>query len=957
MNHFIVFLSPLFLFSYVGLIGYATLSLLNTRRTTLQNMLFAPAVGLSVLIITVFTLSWYGIPVKNFASSVAIFLLLISTAILFYKKPLFPIRRYFVYIGLLIIALMITGRFFLSLGLSWFSYLNDDMLNYCLSATYFLNHGYFGPPDISHVVQGKDYSQIYWFMNVTGFWRAGSELLLAWVSAVTHLKPLQVFMPIIVSLHLMIIHAIAGMNYTTRKNWQLPVLSAMLYAMAAMANLGIFYQLIAQADGLVLFVACVTFLMRKSLPNYPKMLLRYGILCAILTTAFAIFYPELCSLFVLSLILYFGVLIVQYIWQKKLKSQQTSRFFLLALIVIIASFILLHSYVFNFFTIIFAQIDHAGQAIDIKTALFPYFLIPSGLADLWGFQAIADLPLEPWLSLTVFLSVILLMMTTVFSVRKLWGDHNACAAAFLSILFLAICFFIKNGDFILFKLSMYFQPFLWSICIALMLKYLKNNTCFYVVFFGFCIINLCSNQIYINRGRGVHESDLPYSFNMNVKTIDATSLFLSDTSSIVLAKMEMLALQNHTLLFPSNNFFESFIHASTYYLDERVKSNHDYRYEYLTVVQPEILSICNRFLLKIDAMYKSACFSLFDSKSCNSFRQLNPILQTTANTLLESSIEQSILNRWHKKSFTNHQPIISKPLNKIHNHLIFIDSALGEHYYLPLDQNNISLYMLEKDYFYPEKTFSALKRYFLFEVLNPVAKSRFVWNITTTLNGDHKNSLPHALVIGKERQQLSLLGHGSARVFSQILVPQMINGQSFIMLDTQQDGQYFEGAPRSGLMKLYGKIVLIDRRQLMGFGRDISFISDEQYQNINAPNILKQFPQDLDNPDLEYSGFYEDGWIGDDAYLYLSSKAANTILKITGSILSLSPILTVWIDGKEIKTQQLVPGDFVFNIPVILNTSKRHCVKLHFSAMQNLPDTRPASAQIKIIGFESIKSS
>ena len=35
--------------------------------------------------------------------------------------------------------------------------------------------------------------------------------------------------------------------------------------------------------------------------------------------------------------------------------------------------------------------------------IFPYFLMPSGLADLWGLQTIAGLPPEPWLSLTIII--------------------------------------------------------------------------------------------------------------------------------------------------------------------------------------------------------------------------------------------------------------------------------------------------------------------------------------------------------------------------------------------------------------------------------------------------------------------------------------------------------------------------------------------------------------------------
>ncbi len=69
----------------------------------------------------------------------------------------------------------------LRFGFNWISYGNDDMANYCLAAERFLHHGYYEIP-LQTELEGRDYTQHYWFMHALQQIRPGSELTIAWIA-------------------------------------------------------------------------------------------------------------------------------------------------------------------------------------------------------------------------------------------------------------------------------------------------------------------------------------------------------------------------------------------------------------------------------------------------------------------------------------------------------------------------------------------------------------------------------------------------------------------------------------------------------------------------------------------------------------------------------------------------------------------------------------------------------
>jgi len=157
---------------------------------------------------------------------------------------------------------------------------------------------------------------------------------------------------------------------------------------------------------------------------------------------------------------------------------------------------------------------------------------------------------------------------------------------------------------------------------------------------------------------------------------------------------------------------------------------------------------------------------------------------------------------------------------------------------------------------------------------------------------------------------------------------------------------------------LYGRSIPADQRRITTFGRDISIISEEQYLAIKPPAKLQNFPSDLANKNLEYSGIYEDGWISEKSFFVLSPSATSKFIKLTGSVPQIddptfSTILKMSVNGKEIGHQNLGLGNFEFKVPVTTLAPKQR-IELSFSKYQTLPgaDGRIAPAKINFIGFE-----
>jgi hypothetical protein len=209
------------------------------------------------------------------------------------------------------------------------------------------------------------------------------------------------------------------------------------------------------------------------------------------------------------------------------------------------------------------------------------------------------------------------------------------------------------------------------------------------------------------------------------------------------------------------------------------------------------------------------------------------------------------------------------------------------------------------------------------------------------------------------------VGRGAARLFSEPVEAQQIAGRQFLMLDLGTPGKRLP-VRRTGLMNWFGTDVGIDTRDVVGRARDVSIVSEEQYQDLKPPSRLIGFDSrgddhPLRNRQLEYCGWYEnDGWVSEEAYCHLTQPPGPQVVVVRGIVPGLTPAfhtsVSLMVDGAEVARTEVVPeidGRFELAAPVATEPGK-HEVRVRFSNYQRLPepDNRPAGARIISIGFE-----
>jgi hypothetical protein len=159
-------------------------------------------------------------------------------------------------------------------------------------------------------------------------------------------------------------------------------------------------------------------------------------------------------------------------------------------------------------------------------------------------------------------------------------------------------------------------------------------------------------------------------------------------------------------------------------------------------------------------------------------------------------------------------------------------------------------------------------------------------------------------------------------------------------------------------MTLFHNDIPLDGRRMVAYARDISAISEAEYAQLAPPDSLKTFPDDLQNPALEFAGIYEDGWVSENAHVRLTAPVQESQVVVRGMLPApdgdgTPPELHILVDGQESVRQVLSPGDFEVRSRAI-EGSGAHRVELRFSASRSLPapDGRVVAAQLHSVGIE-----
>lgn len=926
----IAFLFTLAIFAFWTLVGFAVISVFNPRLRVLQGILVSPALGIAGTILPVFFINRLGIPVKEFGTILLPALALTAVVVLTINRPIFPVKRLLPYLVILVVALALVAHPMFSYGFDWLSVGNDDMANYSLGAQRFLNHGFFDQPNYDDLVSGKDYSLTYWFMHVAAGIRPGSELMIAVFWAFSGLNALQVFMPVIMALHLALIAGVGGMVSGIGNKKQTPLIAMALLALSPLSTLGALYQLIGQVGGLTLLTGAVALLYRP-VPHSQSVfcLVRSAVPAALIFSSLFVWYPEVLPFFGLGWVLYLAV-------QIKFKDTKKVSIVLPALIVGVLVLLALNSYVITALMFILDQTSFGMRSANLSSILFPYFLVPSGIAAFWGLIPFSDDVREPFVSLAIAGGLILFFWLMYYVTTKQIRRADAPISMLIVMLGLGVLLFYQNNDFGLFKLAMFAQPFLVGVVSnELGRMSWRCRSTYATIALSIVLISMAISQyIYVDKSRyegfsGFNEftfgpaSSLNRQFEELIKGIStdtkAAPTLMLDTTNIVLSKFQALYANGIKTLFPSRAFYNNILAMP-------------HKPEYI-----KLTKLTNQYQL--------------NSINGNEFESIKPVLYDNNNILYIYTLTgRDIFNSYTANSKdSNYFTFNTAPVNRLE----FIHSKLGNHYYLG-DRSSTAFYQLENDPLFPGRVFSSLGRHLLFQAINPSEQVRIVMELTSTIAKQFESELPHPRI---ENEVINFVGRGTGRIFSEPMELTNIDSKLYVSIDLGRDGKHLP-SERKGLMLLYGREIPADQRLMTTWARDISLISEKQYQSISPPISLQHFPADLADKNLEYSGIYEDGWISESSFFVLSPSTSSKYIKVVGTVpqikdVNFSTVLKLSLDGKEITSQNLGLGNFEVKVPITSFTPKQR-VALVFSNYQTLPspDGRIIGGKIDFIGFE-----
>jgi hypothetical protein len=924
-------------------LGFAIVGALFSRRNLLQSALLAPVTGMGATMLLVAMLNWV-LPVRYAGPLATLVLAVLSVWLIRRKRVPVSGRLVTPFAGVLLLAALVTGYPFFRFGFNWVSYCNDDMANYCLSAKFLLNHNQWTQPAAQDILTNKDTSLYYWYFDVLSAMRHGVDELLAWVLSLTGLASLQAFMPTILAFQLVLISAAGALVMQGRKYRRAALLTCFAMAFSALIALGSVYQLFGQVGGLAALCGAAAVLLRR-VTGLPK---SERVLAGLLLSSLGLLYPEVLPFLAFSYFAYHFLCVLRR--KERLRDVLATLgpigFYWLTFVNVSAPCTIA--------TLLRQTVD--GTKVKVGAAgLFPYYMTPGAFAYLWGFWGISEAPVGIGLDLSIVSGALLLLIVLIGSLVYAWKLRPV--AFFCPIMLaLALVLFARGVEFGVYKLAMYVQPFLIG-SIALILygfwdaaprsvfrRALLASALVAVIGFG-----ARSQFFYVQRSLGLDGGglvEIPFaSIDGLIAQLEALppkgGITIADTSNIVAMKFE--SAYRSFLYMPTQDVYSSYIHLA---LEERMDPVYWFN-----------KGSVSKLSVDVDKRYQPASFAMHGAlPQDNGFSIDVPVSGNRDFALLESGTQSSVLNRL-TKSPNRTAAVRLTSTSDAPNHLVFISSQFGGSFYAKANRllGQVSMYQVEPDFFYPGSTMQSLGRISLFRVLDPSPQVRLFLEFTSSLNADGRNLIPAAGAIGAGRAVFHAVGRGSGRLISPPITPQRIAGGDYVLLDMGTWGTTFVDR-RSALMRLWGREHVTDNRRIVGFSRDISLMSSEQYDSIRPPSAVQTFPRDLKDKNLEYSGIYEDGWVAEASELVLQPDEDATHLIATALVPSLNGSRTAsWaaldIDGAEIARKTIDSNAVTFDVPFAAKGRRRIGLRFDRSAALPSPDTRPVSAQLRYAGF------
>jgi hypothetical protein len=920
------FMLTLAVFAGFWLIGLSLLAAVRADTTALRVTLTAPALGSCALLLPAFMLSHADIPIEHIALPLLITLLVFAVSLLVIRRPSLPVTAIPV-LGVCVGGLLLAAQPMREFGFHWLANANPDMANYTLSAQELLHRGLLAPFDITGLTRGLDYATPFTGLHLIGA-RPGSELMLALVSALTHRLPYEVFMSVAFALSLCGVCAAGALAMQASRRWWAATVAAALLVISPLATLGVLQQLIAQVWGLALGAALFALLMCPELYRRRASPISDGIPIAVLFVGLVVVYIELAAALAVAYALYLLVLGLR----KELTAGVVTRVWLPAVVVLV---VVLGSYLPTELGFVANQAA-SGTGASGQTPLFGYALVPAALPAVLGMQQLTPLVVAPNLELSIAVGGILLICILA---GALASARRGVGAAVVLVTFagLAGLLALHSADFGLYKLYMYLQPFLAAL-IAVWLtadsRYVRGLVLIPVL--SLVAVQLSTQHAWVAASRDPielpHASayDLLSAFRRIAGNGHGPIIAASEDSTLI--ELEAESGLRRPIFFPSRVLFRGLLNGK---LGGRAVEKSAAAARAALADTPHAFNLHTLDPGRVDRFEEDPRISeSLASPSCELVLPSGNGIPLNRRVLPEGSSN-----------------LYATPCVHARDLLTFTNSTLGEPYYLSEKRRTVAYYQLEADPYFPGHTFAGFGRYVLVRVYGPTPNARLELDFTSTLRHDGSNRLPPVAVVGATRMPLPVGGRGSARVFSQPVSYQVIDGAPYLALDAGEEGIRFR-SKRSGLYGLYGGSVPLDPRVLTSYVRNISLVSATEYGQLRPPLALSNFPADLANEGLEYSGIYEDGWVGEDCYAMLAGGPAADLLLQADVPAGAGKGVKVLLNGRVIASSVGAPGLLSVRVRVPASSVRRR-VELRFAGSIKLqpPDNRPGSAHLSFLGF------
>ena len=950
-------------FLYLTFLGQAVVSALRPRLGVLWSWFIAPTVGLAALIVLLTRLNVWGIPVRVAGPWLTLGLFVAAVGVFIWRRPKLPWRQLAPFFGIVCLYLLYVGWPAVRFGFNWISYGNDDMANYCLAAERFLNHGYYDLP-LQTDLEGRDYTQHYWFMHGLQQIRPGSELAVAWVSSLTGLKAHQTFMPTILMLSMLQIFALGAVSIFKGRYRKITLVAFFLFATSPLFGLGTLYQLIAQVGGIAILLAAASVLFATRYLTWRKLTLG-----GLITGCLAIYYPEVAPFVALGISL----------CALRLRYTDRPKFNGYALYiggVAVLTFLLIATNTYQFInTLVMQSVGSAGLGAMAEIndqsgglVLFPWTLVPSFVPMLFGLHAFGVVGVDPSISLLIAIAFGLL----VFMVIRAWKNFREGApAGYLGVLMLGLGFYLfnKGQDFGLFKLAMFAQPVI-TLFLAQGFAYFlfgasaKHRRWAAIALVVFFARTVFPHFYYTYASLGTYGGGLTEVVGASRLGVSFTppkdlkfDAIESDINNVVTAKMLAQYTQGIDTRFLSRSYMDNIANIAVL--------------KFLRTPDPDLgpqariiekLSLL-RFLLPQEIMtgdvpdYKVMSIQKLD----NNWTETSSRNLSYQDRLLVSVRRD--LDHFNKANpgtgWVTQNMFQYKLESQVKDHLVFIHSELSPHYYSSARFKAAFFQREPEPITHGDVYFHGSGRYNLFNIIHPSPNLRLIVDFSRTSLGKGRSKLPSkAIVVGEKDYPLPFVGHGSARVVSPPIKPEYFEQNAYITLDFGEIPRPID-KDKTGLMRLWGVKFNLDDRRLVGFMRDASVITEEQYLALPRPSKIGDFPNDLSRyPGLEYSGLFEDGWVAEDAFFKLGPSHAGQILTFNGFIPDTPKFrqqgvdVTVSINEKPTEIVNLKSGEFTLT-RLIKEATQITSIALHFSDAQvyGSEDPRPVSAFVREIAI------